>query len=65
MLAKKLPAFFLFFSILFFCAAARAQAGKPVHSLSVSIVPDKNIVKVMWDHQEGVAEYSVERWEAR
>lgn len=64
MLAKKLPAFFLLFSILFFCPAAPAQAGKPVHSLSAGVVPEKNIVKVMWDHQEGVAEYSVERWEA-
>lgn len=65
MLAVKLPAMLLFFFVLFIGDAAFAQPGGPVHSLTAGVDEGKNIVKVMWDPQEGVAEYAVERWEAR
>ncbi|MFZ5648961.1 MAG: hypothetical protein ACOY30_15225 [Bacillota bacterium] len=65
MLTKKLTAFFLFWAVICCCTAARAQPGKPVQYLTVKNDPDKNIIRVLWDPQDGVTEYTVERWEAR
>ncbi|MHB8918761.1 MAG: hypothetical protein ACYC4H_12115, partial [Desulfocucumaceae bacterium] len=45
--------------------AGWAQAGKAVMYLNVSLLPDNNILRVTWEHQDGVAEYSIERWEVR
>jgi hypothetical protein len=50
---------------VFILSAALAQSGKAVMYLSVSLLPENNIVKVSWDPQEGAVEYTVERWEAQ
>ena len=65
MLTRRLAAVIFLAAIIFICSEARAQAGKPVMYLTVELVQDRNIVKVMWEPQQGVAEYTVERWEAK
>lgn len=62
--ARKLTAVIVFAAITGLCSAAWAQAGQPVMYLTVGLVQDRNIVKVMWEPQRGVTGYTVERWEA-
>lgn len=45
--------------------AAWALAGKAVMYLNVSLLPENNILRVTWEPQDGVADYSIERWEIR
>lgn len=40
-----------------------AQPGKPVMYLPVSLLPENNILRVSWEPQAGVSEYTVEKWE--
>jgi|GEM_PF-3258515 len=45
--------------------AGVSLAGQPVMTLTATLLPDYNMVRVTWEAQPGVAEYTVERWEAR
>ncbi len=63
--AKKSAAVAVF--LMFFwipaCLPAWGGEGRPVMYLSVSLLPENNIIKVSWESQGGVAGYNVERWE--
>lgn len=63
---KRLLALALFLAACgCFSSTGWAREGKPVMYLPVSLIPDNNILKVSWEAQEGVTEYTVERWELK
>ncbi len=63
-MVKKLIMVLCFFVVVVTAGTAGpAQAGKPVMYLPVSLLPESNTVRVSWEPQEGVSEYTVERWE--
>lgn len=48
-----------------FPAAAWAKTGQQVMYLTSSLIKENNIVKVTWEKQPGVTQYSVEKWEVK
>lgn len=60
---KLIMVTFFFMAVVSAGTAGWAQAGKPVLYLPVSLLPENNTIRVSWEPQEGVTEFTVERWE--
>lgn len=65
MSVRKITVVISIFVLAAFVCEGWAQAGKPVMYLPVSLLPENNVIKVSWEPQEGVGEYTLERWEVQ
>ncbi len=65
MTIKRLALFATFFLTAACFNPAWARPGMPVMHLRVSLLPENNVVKVSWDSQNGVTEYTLEKWEIK